>query len=65
MIIFGALKLIEDHKCTNLLDFDEYLKCPDLCYCMYVNAGMYEEFNDYLSKYQKKKEKKYYDEKAQ
>ena len=57
MIIFGALKLIEDHKCTNLLDFDEYLKCPDLCYCMYVNAGMYEEFNDYLSKYQKKKEK--------
>ena len=26
-----GVKLIEDHKCTNLLDFDEYLKCPDLC----------------------------------
>ena len=46
-----GVKLIEDHKCTNLLDFDEYLKCPYLCYCMYVNARMYEEFTDYLTKY--------------
>ena len=35
----------------------EYQNCPDLCDCIYVNVGMYEEFNDYLSKYKKKKEK--------
>ena len=45
------VKLIEDHYCS------------DLCDCIYVNAGMYEEFNDYLSKYQKENENEYYDEK--
>ena len=57
-IKFGV-KLIEDHDCTNLLDYDAYLKNPDLCFCMYVNAGMYEEFNDYLTKYKNEKIKEY------
>ena len=52
-------KLIEDHECTNLLDFDKYFKKPNLCHCMYVNAGMYEEFNGYLTKYKNEKIKVY------
>ena len=54
-----GVKLIEDHECTDLLDFDKYLKKPDLCNCMYVNAGIYEEFNDYLTKYKNEKIKEY------
>ena len=45
--------------CTNVLDYDAYLKNPDLCFCMYVNAGMYEEFNDYLIQYKNEKIKEY------
>ena len=58
-----GVKLIEDHECTNLLNFYKYLKNPDLCFCMYVNAGMYEEFNDYLTKYKNEKIKEYNEKK--
>ena len=58
-----VVKLIEDHDCTYLLDYDAYLKNPDLCFCMYVNAGMYEEFNDYLTKYKNEKIKEYNEKK--
>ena len=39
------VKLIEDHV------------CPDLCDCISVNAGMYDDFNKLLHEYQKRKEK--------
>ena len=58
-----GVNFIEDHECTDLLDFDKYLKKPDLCYCMYVNAGMYEEFNGYLTKYKNENIKEYNEKK--